>query len=206
MTARSELLTLLGRYLSPILAEGLLSRALREAGAPDQLNEAELAAVLARLDGGIRLFVEPSRQLDLRAELERLCPARGDASGRTVEIRTEENISEARLLARAMCEAGGATSLIRQRAAIIVSELARNIVSYTPGGNVRLTVLERPKRLRIEAQDRGRGIQGLEEILAGRYRSKTGMGKGLGGVKKIADRFDIRTGATGTRVEAEVVL
>ena len=44
------------------------------------------------------------------------------------------------------------------------------------------------------------------EVLSGRYRSATGLGRGLLGVKRLADRFNIRTSKSGTHVEAEVNL
>ena len=43
-------------------------------------------------------------------------------------------------------------------------------------------------------------------MLSGRYRSRTGLGKGLLGVKKLSTRFDLETGPSGTRVEAEIAL
>ena len=37
------------------------------------------------------------------------------------------------------------------------------------------------------------GIANLEEILAGRYRSETGLGMGIIGTKRLMDEFDIET-------------
>ena len=54
--------------------------------------------------------------------------------------------------------------------------------------------------------DGGPGILNLEEIMAGRYKSKTGMGRGLMGVKRLAERFKINPGPPGTRIEVEVDL
>ena len=51
-----------------------------------------------------------------------------------------------------------------------------------------------------------RSLTDLERVLSGTYRSKTGMGLGLLGVKRLADRFDVRTGPNGTQVEFEVWL
>jgi serine/threonine-protein kinase RsbT len=42
--------------------------------------------------------------------------------------------------------------------------------------------------------------------MSGRYRSKTGLGRGLLGTKRLADNFDIATGATGTRIVVEVLV
>jgi len=114
-------------------------------------------------------------------------------------------VSTARLLARSICETIGGRSMIAQRVATAVSELARNIVSYTPGGRIELSVLAGPKRIRVVAEDRGSGIPDLDAIMTGRYRSKTGMGKGIVGVSRLSDRFEItRTGIGGTRIEIEV--
>ena len=42
--------------------------------------------------------------------------------------------------------------------------------------------------------------------MSGRYRSKTGLGRGLLGTKRLSDHFDVATGATGTLIVAEVLL
>jgi serine/threonine-protein kinase RsbT len=42
--------------------------------------------------------------------------------------------------------------------------------------------------------------------MGGQYQSRTGLGKGLLGTKRLADRFQITTGAQGTQVTAEVAL
>jgi serine/threonine-protein kinase RsbT len=97
--------------------------------------------------------------------------------------------------------------LIQQRVATLVSELGRNIVSYTPGGTVELIPLDGPRpRVLVRAKDSGSGILNLEEIMDGRYRSRTGLGKGLLGSKRLSDRFDVRSTRDGTVVEAELEL
>jgi serine/threonine-protein kinase RsbT len=56
------------------------------------------------------------------------------------------------------------------------------------------------------ASDDGPGIANLDEIMAGRYRSRTGLGLGLLGSKRLSDSFDIQTSARGTCVTVEVRL
>ena len=91
------------------------------------------------------------------------------------------------------------------KVATAVSELARNIVSYTPGGTIEIAIhRDRPARMTIVAVDHGGGIPFLDDVLAGRYRSKTGMGRGILGVQRLSDKFNITTGAMGTKVEVEV--
>src|SRR5437762_1954274 len=78
----------------------------------------------------------------------------------------------------------GATALGSLRVASIVTELARNLVIYTDGGRI---ILEPhsgpPPSLAIIAADTGPGIPHLDQVLAGTYRGKTGLSKGLLGVK-----------------------
>ncbi|MCP3141087.1 ATP-binding protein [Pyxidicoccus xibeiensis] len=125
----------------------------------------------------------------------------------TYLVRNESDASHARLAARALCETLGGRGFECQKVATAVSELARNQIAYAGGGTIQLAPEQTPKRLlRVRAEDQGRGIPDLERVLSGTYRSKTGMGLGLLGVKRLADRFDVRTGPTGTQVEFEVWL
>ncbi|QSQ27711.1 serine/threonine protein kinase [Pyxidicoccus parkwayensis] len=125
----------------------------------------------------------------------------------TYLVRTEADASHARLAARMMCEAMGGRGYECQKVATAVSELARNQIAYAGGGTIQLTPEQTPRRLlRVRAEDQGRGIPELERVLSGNYRSKTGMGLGILGVKRLADRFDVRTGPSGTQVDFEVWL
>jgi anti-sigma regulatory factor (Ser/Thr protein kinase) len=44
----------------------------------------------------------------------------------------------------------------------------------------------------------------LDAVMAGTYRSRTGLGMGLCGIKRLADRMDVQTGARGSVITAEV--
>src|SRR5262249_30133150 len=119
----------------------------------------------------------------------------------------EADLSDARLWAREMCDDLGGSSLTRQKVATLVSELARNIVLYAQRGRIELApALEPRKRIVVRAIDTGPGISDLSKILDGDYKSRTGLGMGLRGCKRLADRFEIDTGNWGTRIEAEINL
>jgi len=62
------------------------------------------------------------------------------------------------------------------------------------------------KAVRVVVSDQGPGISNVDEIFAGLYRSKTGLGRGLAGVKKLASRFKLNTSPRGTTVEFEIGL
>jgi serine/threonine-protein kinase RsbT len=127
-------------------------------------------------------------------------------SNASLAIQTEADIGQARALARSIAQECGAKPVKLQKFVTIASELARNIAMYTPGGQMDFTSTPHPTTLRLRATDNGRGIPNLDEIMAGNYRSKTGMGMGLRGVKRLVDRFDIETDPLGTRIEIEIKL
>jgi anti-sigma regulatory factor (Ser/Thr protein kinase) len=85
----------------------------------------------------------------------------------------------------------GATDVVRLATA--VSELARNIYMYAKRGEVELSVFEGADGVRfsVVARDQGPGIPHLEEVLSGRYTSRTGLGRGLVGTRTLLDGMEI---------------
>jgi serine/threonine-protein kinase RsbT len=205
---RERLLAVLGRHLSTINAENVLSRAVRDSRLiPGALTSGDVQRLVPAIERGLRLFLPTGTAGTVVEELQRAFKPTEPPQPRRVAIRTEADISEARLAARVMCDLLGARRIVVQKVATVVSELARNAFMYAGGGDIELvpSVGARP-RLVVRAVDSGPGIGNLDEVLSGRYRSRTGLGAGLLGTKRLVDRFDIATGPTGTRVEAEVEL
>ncbi|EWY41792.1 histidine kinase [Skermanella stibiiresistens SB22] len=89
------------------------------------------------------------------------------------------------------------------RIATAVSEVCRNAYAYAGGGKAEFRLQETGSRvaLVVEVVDQGPGISELEDILAGRYRSRTGMGLGLLGAQRLMDRLEIDTSPGGTSVK-----
>jgi serine/threonine-protein kinase RsbT len=201
----SRIFHALSAYMSPLNARALLRRIESQVsrGARGAGNDELIDALLE--DTGI--FVNRGSADELRTKLSSLRADPKKVAGFNIEIKAEMDVSSARLAARELCEALGARRLATQQVATAVSELARNIALYTPGGSIELKPLGgNPPRVRIVAEDRGGGIPNLKAVLDGTYRSQTGLGKGLLGVKRLMDRFDVRTGPRGTRIEAEGAL
>lgn len=204
-----SLAVVLRRYMSEMIAQSVRRRAQASIGVPEgALTATDVVRLKKELESGVRLFVDPALQPSLFKELDAL--AEGPKTSHDAErwpVANEGDVSRVRLRARDMVSELGGSVYVAQRAATIASELSRNIVAYAKTGVVELVPASgTPATLTIRALDTGPGIPKVEEVLGGRYRSKTGLGKGLFGVKKLAARFDLTTGATGTRVEAEVAI
>lgn len=203
----ASVVRILRAHLPEILASSVRRRALTACGiAEGALTPADMRRFVAALRPGLRLFTDPEVAAAVLQQMALLVPAGRAALTEALPVRTEQDVSRVRMRARELAlELGGGLFLV-QRAVTIASELSRNIVSYAGEGHIELEPrhADRP-RLRIVALDRGPGIQDLEAILAGTYRSKTGLGKGIAGVRKLATKFDVKTGPSGTRVEAEIV-
>lgn len=157
---------------------------------------------------GIELFVSPRLQPEALERFNEFFRGRAEPASRRIELQKEADISMARAEARRLCENAGASAFSMQKVTTIVSELARNIVLYAQKGSIELDFTNKDRRSQIvvTAVDNGPGIPNLNQILDGNYRSRTGLGKGLLGTKRLADRFQISTSSQGTSVTAEVAL
>src|SRR5580704_4296041 len=119
-----------------------------------------------------------------------------------MDVRYEHQVVLARQRARQVAAALKFDSQDQTRVATAVSEVARNAFQYAGGGLVEFRVEKTPVPvLQISVSDKGRGIGNLREILDGKYVSKTGMGLGLLGAKRLMDSFTIVSAAgSGTTV------
>jgi serine/threonine-protein kinase RsbT len=208
MTPTSErVLSVLRRYAPESTARVLLLRAcLEHELSPHDLTAAQLAQILPRLSNKARIAIGARRSDALIAALGALTQDRVVETRHEIEIRDEHDARRARLLVRSACEDAGAEKLVGLKIATGLSELTRNILSYAGSGVVQIAILETPRRVRVEARDHGPGIADVELVLSGRYKSRTGLGRGLLGTKKMSDVFEIRSDPSGTHVVFEMLL
>lgn len=116
-----------------------------------------------------------------------------------MEIRYERDVVVARQRARAVAATLKLDVQAQTRLATAVSEIARNAYQYAGGGLVDFEIENggATRMLLISIRDRGHGIPNLNEILAGKYVSKTGMGLGIIGAKRLLDHFQIESTKDG---------
>ncbi len=132
---------------------------------------------------------------------------RAEAREITITLATEHDIPRARQVAREICETLGTRALTQQRLVTIVSELGRNMVLYAGGGKITLRPpISSNRRVVVLAVDQGPGIANLSDIMSGRYKSRSGLGLGIVGTKRLADAFHIETGRNGTAISVEVIV
>lgn len=127
----------------------------------------------------------------------------------TVGINHEQDVVAARQRARQIAVMLGFGSQDQTRIATAVSELARNAHEYARGGRVEFSLegVSTPQVMTIRVTDQGDGIENLDLILQGGYRSPTGMGVGLLGASRLLDQFEIRsTPGDGTRITLKKLL
>jgi signal transduction histidine kinase/CheY-like chemotaxis protein len=114
----------------------------------------------------------------------------------------EQDVVTARQRARQIAALVGFDTQDQSRIATAVSEITRNAIRYAGGGSIDYDVEgeQPPQVLLIRVADRGPGIERLQEILDGHFRSASGMGLGIVGAKRLMDQCDIASDHRGTVV------
>lgn len=202
---------ILKEYVGTIFARCIVRLSTNRAGLTfDGLDRCKTNRLLAELDFGLRNYIKDSTKRDeCRDRLVGLIRQRGatdDApavpSTTLVEIKEEADIVRARSAGRQLCQALGFPTTIQIRVATAISELARNIVQYVGRGSIEVRSITVPQPgIEVVAIDHGPGIAQLDSILDGSYHSKSGMGLGLLGAKRLMDHFEINTDPVrGTKI------
>jgi anti-sigma regulatory factor (Ser/Thr protein kinase) len=117
------------------------------------------------------------------------------------------DIVEARHAARQLAAEAGLAGTDLTLLATAVSEVARNIVQFTTGGEIVITVVRVGSRrgVKVTACDRGPGIPDVDRALADGYSTSHGLGLGLPGARRLMDEFalasDARGGTTVTMIK-----
>jgi signal transduction histidine kinase/CheY-like chemotaxis protein len=127
----------------------------------------------------------------------------------SVTIQHEPDVVLARQRARQVAGLLGFDAQDQTRIATAVSEIARNAFVYAGGGKVEFQLEGKtaPQLFLISIRDQGPGIAALRSILDGEYHSKTGMGLGLIGARRLMDQFAIETTpGQGTTVHLKKLL
>jgi len=111
---------------------------------------------------------------------------------RCIAVGEITQIGEARRAAAKLCHDAQFEEVRKGRVAIVVTELATNLIAHAGGGELLLQVVEHAGAVEFEvlAIDRGPGMQ-LQRCLADGYSTRGTAGCGLGAIMRQSDIFDI---------------
>lgn len=118
----------------------------------------------------------------------------------SLELKSDRDVALTRRRVGDFMTQQGSSDLMRTRFVTAVSEVARNAVTHGGGGTIALYSL--PGRgVLVECSDSGKGIADIDAAMADGYTTGGGLGRGLGGAKRLSVDFEIESvvGA-GTKV------
>jgi anti-sigma regulatory factor (Ser/Thr protein kinase) len=111
-----------------------------------------------------------------------------------VPVTERSQASAARHLVQELAVQLGFSEHDRSRAALVATELATNLVKHTTeGGEVLLSARGADRELEVIAIDRGPGVRDVAAAMRDGHSTSGSLGLGLGGVRRLADSFDIHS-------------
>ena len=123
-------------------------------------------------------------------------------------VHDTSHVGSARRAVVALADRLGCSETVGGKVALVVTELATNLVRHGGGGELLVHPLaDAEGGLEIVAVDRGRGMASVDQALRDGYSTGGTNGTGLGAVRRIADDCDIFSApGTGTAVLARIGL
>jgi len=122
-----------------------------------------------------------------------------------ISINSSADIITARGAGREMAKQLGFSIVDQTKITTAISELTRNIVTYTGKGRVIIKKIHsdvsKKDGMEIICTDKGPGIESIELVLKAGYSTSNSLGLGLSGAKMLMDDFNIKSKpGKGTRV------
>lgn len=213
----NEVIGALKGYFSESIAKVLLSSTLRRANLGDApADETGLPEAIDALERVLPTYiVDERRRTECVSRLRGIAPPRHGslaprarrilaATSTAVRVRTPEDLNNAREIGRDIARRMGFSPLDQMKVATAISELARNILLYATTGDMTMAGVVAPRRgIEIVAADEGPGITNIDWVMSPAFRSRTGMGMGLKGTKRLMDHFEVQSRVgVGTTVTA----
>jgi anti-sigma regulatory factor (Ser/Thr protein kinase) len=123
-----------------------------------------------------------------------------------VAVTDASSVGEARRTALTAASRLGFDETRSGELALLATEASRNVLVHGGGGQVVFAGIRDggAALARILAIDKGEGIQNLAEAMSDGYSTAGSMGGGLGAMKRMANKFEIFTGRSGTIVMLEL--
>ena len=128
------------------------------------------------------------------------------AFSESVSVTDISSIGEVRRSAAAAAHRLGLDEIRSGELTLLATEVSRNVLMHGGGGEVVVAGVKQSDHTlaQILALDRGAGIDNVALALSDGYSTGGTMGNGMGAMKRLASRFDIFTGRSGTIVLLEI--
>ncbi len=112
-----------------------------------------------------------------------------------ITIVEESQVGEARRSVAEVCRRLGSDETFAGKAAIVVTELAHNLVRHGKGGELLIRELagRQQNSLEILALDTGPGMRNVSECMRDGYSTFGSAGNGLGAMSRLADLMEIHS-------------
>lgn len=110
-----------------------------------------------------------------------------------IAVTESSQTGEARRAALALVDRLGFSATERGKVAIVVTEVANNLVQHAGGGVILLGAIEQSPTVGIEilALDQGPGMVSVEECLQDGFSTGGTSGNGLGAVRRLSNLFEV---------------
>jgi signal transduction histidine kinase/CheY-like chemotaxis protein len=113
----------------------------------------------------------------------------------TVSLKEENGVFTTRQRARQLTKLLGFDHQDQVRIVTAISEITRNAVQYGREGRVNFSIDRQAGTafFVVQVRDEGPGFAPADVVSGDRYSSKTGMGLGLSGTRRLMDRFSLES-------------
>lgn len=122
-----------------------------------------------------------------------------------LKIQFESDVVRSRNLGSILAQELQFDNTNKIRIGTTISELCRNIIEHADFGTLHFFIASRKRDsdgIVLIFKDNGKGIENLQSIEGGSFKSSKGMGIGLMGSQRLMDDFHIETGKNGTIITA----
>ena len=120
-----------------------------------------------------------------------------------IAVRAAAEVVNVRHVVRRAAVDSGFSLVEQTKIVTAASELARNMVDYGGGGDLKVELLSDGirKGVRLTFEDQGPGIPDVQQALRDGFTTGKGLGLGLGGAKRLSNEFQIDSvPGRGTRI------
>lgn len=124
-----------------------------------------------------------------------------------IRLSESRDVVKARQAVARELKARGASAIRITRFATAVSEIARNALMHGGGGELSIGLDAKSTYLQVECRDNGRGIEDIQQAMIDGFTTAGGLGRGLGGAKRLSDGFELHSetgGGTIVRLKARL--